>query len=253
MGIPDFSSQRLGSPELEKSGVDYKAFGLSQPLNVQDLPNREVVHSLEMSANGTSTDIFVNNTSTVTSYPTKYGDSPQSVGFLSVAIPLVISGVVLVFILLLVCYRCKKKQDAYYGEPYEFSLVDQSIQANQSSIIGHGVVMANGTEYQEINDVMDAPGQENNPVNGVLALHDEHGQEEGGRYDIDIGNRDNKPQLEGHEGSKADGKSSGFEGKNIQTFSTHIYTNDYFSVEKLDSTPYFVLEVGNEPKYVNER
>lgn len=59
--------------------------------------------------------------------PTKHGDSPQSVGFLSVAIPLVISGVVLGFILLLVCYRCRKKREAYYGETYEFSLVDQSI------------------------------------------------------------------------------------------------------------------------------
>lgn len=61
------------------------------------------------------------------SHPTKYGDGPQSVGVLSVIIPLVISGVVLAFILLLVCYRCRKKQEAYYGEAYEFSLVDQSI------------------------------------------------------------------------------------------------------------------------------
>lgn len=66
-------------------------------------------------------------TGTVRSNPTKNVDGPQSVGFLSVAIPLVISGVVLTFILLLVCYRCRKKQEAYYGEAYEFSLVDQSI------------------------------------------------------------------------------------------------------------------------------
>lgn len=29
----DFPFQRLGSLEIEKSGVDYKASGLSQPLN----------------------------------------------------------------------------------------------------------------------------------------------------------------------------------------------------------------------------
>lgn len=33
MDIRDYSFQRLGSPEIEKSGVDYKASGLSQPLN----------------------------------------------------------------------------------------------------------------------------------------------------------------------------------------------------------------------------
>lgn len=250
MDIPDYSFQRLGSPEIEKSGVDYKASGLSQPLNVPNLQNREVVLSSEMSGNGTSNDISVNYTSTVRLDPTKHGDSPQSVGFLSVAIPLVISGVVLGFILLLVCYRCRKKREAYYGETYEFSLVDQSIQANQSSIIGHGVVMANGTEYQEINDVLDAQDQDNSPVNGVLALHDEHGQEESGRYETDIQNRSHKPQLEGHEEPKADSERR---SQREMTLSTNVYTNDYFSVEKLDSTPYFVLELGNEPKYVNER
>lgn len=123
-------------------------------------------------------------------------------------------------------------------------------QANQSSIIGHGVVMANGTEYQEINDVLDAQDQDNSPVNGVLALHDEHGQEESGRYETDIQNRSHKPQLEGHEEPKADSERR---SQREMTLSTNVYTNDYFSVEKLDSTPYFVLELGNEPKYVNER
>lgn len=248
----DFPFQRLGSLEIEKSGVDYKASGLSQPLNVQYLQNREVVFSLEMSVNGTSNDL-VNYTSTVESHPTKYGDGPQSVGVLSVIIPLVISGVVLAFILLLVCYRCRKKQEAYYGEAYEFSLVDQSIQANQSSIIGHGVVMANGTEYQEISDVMDAHDQENSPVNGILALHDDHDQEESGRYEMDIESRSHKPQSEGDDGLRADSKSGDHKEMIPQTLSTHVYTNDYFSVEKLDSTAYFVLELGNEPKYVNER
>lgn len=253
MDIQDYPFQRLGSLEIEKSGVDYKASGLSQPLNVQYLQNSEAILSLEMSVNGTSNGIFVNYTSTVRSNPTKNVDGPQSVGFLSVAIPLVISGVVLTFILLLVCYRCRKKQEAYYGEAYEFSLVDQSIQANQSSIIGHGVVMANGTEYQEINDVVDAQEQDNSPVNGILALHDEHGQEESGRYEMDIESRSHKPQSEGHEGPKADSKSGDHKEMIPQTLSTHIYTNDYFSVENLDSTAYFVLELGNEPKYVNER
>lgn len=110
--------------------------------------------------------------------------------------------------------------------------------------------MANGTEYQEINDVLDVQDQDNSPVNGVLALHDEHGQEESGRYETDIQNRSHKPQLEGHEEPKADSERR---SQREMTLSTNVYTNDYFSVEKLDSTPYFVLELGNEAKYVNER
>lgn len=36
-------------------------------------------------------------------------------------------------------------------------------------------------------------------------------------------------------------------------FLINVYINDYFFVEKLDSMLYFVLEFGNEFKYVNER
>lgn len=100
---------------------------------------------------------------------------------------------------------------------------------------------------------MDAHDQENSPVNGILALHDDHDQEESGRYEMDIESRSHKPQSEGDDGLNADSKSGDHKEMIPKTLSTHVYTNDYFSVEKLDSTAYFVLELGNEPKYVNER
>lgn len=55
-------------------------------------------------------------------------EQPQSAGILSIAIPLLIAGIIVLFIAVLVGVRCKRKRDrADYGEDYEFSLVDQSI------------------------------------------------------------------------------------------------------------------------------
>ncbi|XP_061167928.1 uncharacterized protein LOC133176888 isoform X2 [Saccostrea echinata] len=236
MGPKDFVRQGLSSPVLQKSGIDFKSSSLSQHL----LPVQSYQRMDKASFfNATLNDTLINNATTTTPPSTKIWDKPNSKGFLAVAIPLLITGVVAILILVLVCFRCKKKRDAYYGEPYDFSLVDQSIQANQSSILGHGVIMAQGTEYREtdyheIGDVEEPANQMDDNQNGVLRFHEDVHNEAEDHYVDPCNDKEYREKLKSYPPS-------------------NTYVNDYFSVCHLGQSPYFVLEPGLEPRYVNER
>ncbi|XP_056000610.1 uncharacterized protein LOC125655264 isoform X3 [Ostrea edulis] len=183
--------------------------------------------------NGTPNNTLTNNGTRTTPLPITTTYSPQSVGFLAVAIPLLITGVIAILILILVCIRCKRKREGYYDEAYDFSLVDQSIQANQSSIIGHTVLMAHGTEYHEIGDTEEPPHQMEDNQNGVLRFSDDLHQD----------------------GKVPDAEDAGdiHLEKSKSCPLSNAYINDYFVVDSLKQSPYFVLEPCKEPRYVNER
>jgi hypothetical protein len=106
-------------------------------------------------------------------------------------------------------------------------------QANQSSIIGHAVRMVNGTEYHEIGDVEEPPHQTEDIQNGVLRLSGDLHRDE---IEHDAGETDDN-HVE----------------KSQTSTQSNTYINDYFVVDSLKQSNYFVLEPCKEPKYVNER
>ncbi|XP_062578718.1 uncharacterized protein LOC134240670 [Saccostrea cucullata] len=259
MGPKDFVMQGLSNLNLQKSGIDFKSISLSQ--------HRRPVQSYQRMDNDsffntTSNDTLINNATTTMSSSTKIWDKPNSKGFLAVTIPLLISGVVVVLILIVVCVRCRKKRETYYGESYDFSLVDQSIQANQSSIIGHGIVMAQGTEYREteyheIGNLEEPANQMDDNQNGVLRFHeDEHVEGPADQMDYNQNGvlKFKADQQQDEEDHYVEPCSEKELSEKLESYPMpNTYVNDYFSVCHLGQSPYFVLEPGLEPRYVNER
>lgn len=146
-----------------------------------------------------------------------------------------------------------------------FSNFFLSKQANQSSIIGHAVIMANGTEYHEIGELMD---QTRDNANGVLSLRDDQQSGEIGDHVLETENRthiqqqdenigyvlakeihSHGPHSEGNGETGVDGKIGNHDGTSPRV----CYANEYFSLENCNKSPYFVLEKGRDFVYMNER
>lgn len=93
--------------------------------------------------------------------------------------------------------------------------------------------MAHGTEYHEIGDTEEPPHQMEDNQNGVLRFSDDLHQD----------------------GKVPDAEDAGdiHLEKSTSCPLSNAYINDYFVVDSLKQSPYFVLEPCKEPRYVNER